>query len=177
MVIAACRGQAKRVRGCANHESMREFDRNMPGMCACAGAPMMSSAVLRAAACWNAGAPILISRQPCSNDMHFTGDFMSRFLYSGAAGSAQSFRRNSRRLSSYACYRHRSVFLRARVCLPDTAPAPTSSALTSRTVSFASVRASSTAVVSTASSNVASAIAAPAESSVVHVASSTIAAS
>ena len=52
MVSAACRGQARRVRGCANHESMREFDRDMPGMCACAGAPMMSSAVLRAATYW-----------------------------------------------------------------------------------------------------------------------------
>ena len=86
VVSAACRGQARRVHRGANHESMRGFDRDMAGMCTCAGAPMMSSAVLRAATCWNARAPILTSRQARSKYLGPGMAFWTGFFDSGEAG-------------------------------------------------------------------------------------------
>ena len=55
-------------------------------MCTCAGAPMMSSAVLRAATCWNARAPILTSRQARSKYLGPGMAFWTGFFDSGEAG-------------------------------------------------------------------------------------------
>ena len=58
---AACKGRASRcIRG-PNQGSMRGFARNVAAWCVCAGAPMISSAVLRAGESWSAVGAIFSS--------------------------------------------------------------------------------------------------------------------
>jgi len=58
---AACKGQAVRCCHGIMQGSMRGIDREWAGRCACAGAPTISSAVVRAADCWRGGETIVTS--------------------------------------------------------------------------------------------------------------------
>ena len=58
---AACKGQAVRCSHIIMQGTMRGIDRELAGKCACAGAPMISSAVVRAVVCWRGGEAILTS--------------------------------------------------------------------------------------------------------------------
>ena len=64
--------------------SMRGFDRELAGKCACAGAPMIASAVVRAADCWRGGEAIVTSLlsllEGCSCNGHAGVGFLRDFF-------------------------------------------------------------------------------------------------
>ena len=84
---AARKERASRCIQHADQGSMRGIDRELAGKCACAGAPMISSAVVRAVVCWRGGEAILTSRQPAQTIFISQGAFRTVFFYSVAAGS------------------------------------------------------------------------------------------
>ena len=75
------------------------MDMEWTGKCACAGAPKMSSAVLRANACWKAGAPILtlarasagLARRMCISQETFSDFFFDPAQPGGHFGSGPTF--------------------------------------------------------------------------------------
>ena len=83
---AVCKGQAVRCSHIIMQGTMRGINRELAGKCACAGAPMISSAVVRAVVCWRGGEAILTSRQPAQTICISQGAFRTVFFYSVAAG-------------------------------------------------------------------------------------------